>query len=478
MFVKQFYVPSLGHYSYLIGDTNSGEALVLDPKRDINDYLDTAQAEGLRIKFIFETHNHNNYVSGSRELTAATGAPLFASTDSGIHHDFQPVKEGDEIQVGGLKVTVMATPGHTPEHVSYTVADTSRTEEPVLILTGGDLLVGSVGRPDLLGKELGEKLAPKLYDSLHNKILKLEDYVQVLPTHGAGSSCGNNISTTRTSTIGYEKRFNEALQQPDETSFIEFVLKDQPAIPAYYRRMRPVNQDGPAVLGNFPGLKPLTPAEVINLMDEGYLLIDTRSPASFGGGHIEGSYNIGQGGSFTTWVGSVVGLDKPLIFLLAETTPQNLKEIVNQLVRIGYENVLFGYLVGGFESWLAAGLPIVHLPQISVKELEAELKGAGAGSQAQNPDRQVRNVLDVRSDMEWAAGHIEGAVHVPGGELEAKLEQGQLTLEKAQSLAVICGSGYRSSVAASILQRHGFSDLQNTMGGMSAWTAAKLPTVK
>ncbi len=471
MFVQQFYVPSLGHYSYLIGDTNSGEALVVDPKRDIKDYLKTAQYEGLRIKFIFETHNHNDYVSGSRELAAATGAPLFASTGSGIHRDFQPVKEGDEIQVGCLKVRVMATPGHTPEHVSYTVADTTRTDAPALVLTGGDLLVGSVGRPDLLGPELGAQLAPKLYDSLHGKILKLEDYVQVLPTHGAGSSCGNNISTTRTSTIGYEKRFNEALQQPTQEAFIEFVLREQPAIPAYYSRMRLANQQGPAVLGKFPELKALTAGEVQKLTGEDCLLIDTRSPAAFGGGHIAGSYNIGLGGSFTTWVGSVIGPNKPLIFLLQETTPQKLAEIVTQLVRIGYEKQLYGYLVGGFEAWLSLGFPIEHLAQISVQELAGELK------QAQPKDQQPGwklTVLDVRSDMEWASGHIEGAFHIPGGELEKKLDQ--LALDKEQPLAVICGSGYRSSVAVSILQRHGFSDLQNTIGGMSAWKAAKLPT--
>ncbi len=474
MFVQQFFVPSLGHYSYLIGDTDSGEALVLDPKRDIQDYLATAQAEGLRIKFIFETHNHNDYVSGSRELAAATEAPLYASTDSGLHHEFRPVKEGDVIKVGGLVVRVMATPGHTPEHVSYTVADSSRTETPALVLTGGDLLVGSVGRPDLLGKELGAKLAPKLYDSLHGKILKLEDYVQVLPTHGAGSSCGNNISTTRTSTIGYERRFNEALQQPTREAFIEFVLREQPAIPAYYSRMRPANQQGPAVLGKFPDLKALTAREGQKLIEEGdnYLLIDTRSPAAFGGGHIAGSYNIGLGGSFTTWVGSVVGPDKPLIFLLQETTPQKLEEVVTQLVRIGYEKQSYGYLVGGFEAWLSSGLQIEHLAQISVQELAAELKHK---QPKDHEPGQKLTVLDVRSDMEWASGHIEEAVHIPGGDLEKKL--GQLALDKGQPLAVICGSGYRSSVAASILQRHGFSDLQNTIGGMSAWKAAKLPTI-
>ncbi len=417
MFVQQFYVPSLGHYSYLIGDTSSGEALVVDPKRDIKDYLETAQGEGLRIQFIFETHNHNDYVSGSRELAAATGAPLFASTDSGIHHEFQSVKEGDEIQVGSLKVTVMATPGHTPEHVSYTVADTNRTEAPALILTGGDLLVGSVGRPDLLGQALGAKLAPQLYDSLHGKILKLADYVQVLPTHGAGSSCGNNISTTRTSTIGYEKRFNEALQQPTREAFIEFVLKEQPAIPAYYSLMRPANQQGPAVLGKFPELKPLTALEVHKLIGEDYLLIDTRSPAAFGGGHISLSYNIGLGGSFTTWVGSVIGPDKPLIFLLHETTPQKLSEIITQLVRIGYEKQLYGYLLGGFEAWVGAGLPIAHLPQISVQELVEELRQGIEREQKSGQVQEKLQVLDVRSDMEWASGHLEGAVHVPGGEL-------------------------------------------------------------
>lgn len=472
MFVKQFYVPSLGHYSYLIGDNDTGEALVVDPKRDIADYLHTAEEEGLRINYIFETHNHNDYVSGSRELAAATGATFYASSDSGITHTYKPVKEGDEIQVGVLKVKVMATPGHTPEHVSYTIADTSRADEPVLVLTGGDLLVGSVGRPDLLGKELGQKLAPQLYNSLHGKILKLQDYVQVLPTHGAGSACGNNISTTRTSTIGFEKQHNEALLQPDEQAFIQFVLKEQPAIPAYYKRMRPTNQQGPQVLGQqIPTLKPLTPVQVQKLINqETYLLIDTRSPAAFGGGHIAGSYNIGLGGSFTTWLGSVVGPDKQLIFLLDEATPAKLAEIAVQLLRIGYEKQLYGYLMGGLAVWVNAGFPIEYLPQISVAELSQKVEGLTA-KVGKSPQLQV---LDVRSDMEWAAGHIAGATHIPGGELEQHLDK----LDKAQPLAVICGSGYRSSVASSLLARHDFNKLYNTTGGMGAWKGAKLPVVK
>ena len=309
--------------------------------------------------------------------------------------------------------------------------------------------------------------------SLHGKILKLQDYVQVLPTHGAGSACGNNISTTRTSTIGFEKQHNEALLQPNEQAFIQFVLKEQPAIPAYYKRMRPANQQGPYVLGQqIPTLKPLLPSQVRKLIDqENYLLIDTRSPAAFGGGYIIGSYNIGLGGSFTTWVGSMIEPGKQLIFLLDEATPAKLAEITVQLLRIGYEEQPYGYLVGGLAAWVNAGFPIEYLPQISVTELSqkvAERLAVKAGGS------QQLQVLDVRSGMEWTAGHIAAATHIPGGELEQHLDE----LDKAQPLAVICGSGYRSSVASSMLARHGFDKLYNTSGGMGAWQGAKLTVTR
>lgn len=461
MFLQQFYVESLGHYSYLIGSDQASSAFVVDPKRDIQDYLDTAREQQLRITHIFETHLHNDYVSGARELAAATGAGVHSSARAESGFERVPVKEADKFRFGELLVRVLETPGHTPEHVSYTVADTSRTDEPMLILTGGDLLVSSVGRPDLLGEELGRELAPKLFDSLHQKILTQRDHVSVLPTHGAGSSCGANISKTRTSTIGYERISNPYLQTKDREEFVRQVLAGQPAIPAYYRRMRPINQQGPNVLGRLPEPRAMEPDEIEQAMAGGALLIDAREPAAFGGVHVPGSYSIGLGPSFTTWVGSVVPSDQRLLLIVEHGG--ELEEAVHQLIRIGYEDI-GGYLAGGIQAWLAAGKQAQHLPQLSVFELQNALSHNGSAPR----------VLDVRSGTEWQQGHIAQAKHIPGGDLPRRIGE----LDPEQSTGVICASGYRSSVVGSVLQQRGFKNVSNVIGGMTAWEQANLPTTR
>ena len=458
MFLKQFYVESLGHYSYLIGADQATEALVVDPKRDIADYLEAARQQHLQITHIFETHLHNDYVSGARELAAATGARICSSSRADSGFERVAVKDGDEFRLGELLVRVLETPGHTPEHVCYTIVDTDRSELPVVMLTGGDLLVGSVGRPDLLGKELGEQLAPQLYDSLLHKILSHDDFVSVLPTHGAGSSCGANISKTRTSTIGYERRTNPFLQKKTKDEFVEFVLSGQPAIPGYYSRMRPANQQGPQVLGRLPEPRAMSPDELEKALAGGSVLIDGRMPSAFGGAHIAGAYSIGVGPNFSTWVGSVLPPDRPIVLVVEH--PAEVAEGVHQLIRIGYEQIE-GYLAGGIDAWLAAGKPVVHVPQVSVHELHQALERNG----------EAPHVLDVRSGSEWHTGHIAGALHIPGGELSRRIDE----LPWKDNLAVICGSGYRSSVATSILQQHGLDDLVNVIGGMTAWSRAGYP---
>ena len=459
MFLQQFYVESLGHYSYLIGSDEASVALVVDPKRDIADYLEVARQQHLQITCIFETHLHNDYVSGARELAAATGARIHSSSRADSGFERVPIKDGDEFRLGELLVRVLETPGHTPEHVCYTVADTSRSDLPVVMLTGGDLQVGSVGRPDLLGEQLGKELAPRLYDSLHYKIFSNEDHVAVLPTHGAGSSCGANISKTRTSTIGYERLTNPALQYKTKDDFVQFVLSGQPAIPDYYSRMRPTNQQGPHVLGRLPEPRAMSPDHVEHALGAGAILIDGRMPAAFGGAHIAGAYSIGLGPNFSTWVGSVLPPDRPIVLILEH--PSEVAEAVHQLIRIGYEHVE-GYLAGGIDAWLAHGKPVVHVPQLSVHELNEALSRNG----------QAPHLLDVRSGSEWQAGHIAGAVHIPGGELARRIDE----LPWKHNLAVICSSGYRSSVASSILQQHGVDKLVNVIGGMTAWHQGGYPT--
>lgn len=461
MNLQQFHIESLGHYSYFVGADQSGTAFVVDPQRDIQDYLDLARTRQQRITAIFETHVHNDYVSGARELSAATGAPIHGSAEAGLQYEYVRVKEGDEFRFGELQIRVLSTPGHTPEHVSYVVADLSRAEAPALMFTGGDLLVGSIGRPDLLGADIGRQLAPQLFESLHAKILAQPDFVTVLPTHGAGSACGANLSSTRTSTIGYERLANPYLQARTAREFTDLALSGQPTIPAYYDRMRALNQRGARVLGRLPEPRSLTPDELEQVMAEGAVLIDARQPSAFGGAHIPGSFNVPIGQRFTMWAGSVVPPDRP-VQLLTDSLA-DLDEVVRQLIRIGYDDIA-GYLAGGIDAWLLAGKQVQHVPQVSVHELQLELGKNGSAPR----------VLDVRSPAEWDGGHIAGAIHIVGGELPQRVAD----VPRDKPLAVVCGSGYRSSVAISILQRAGFDHAINVSGGMTAWEQAHLPITK
>lgn len=465
MYLKQFFVEGLGHASYLIASDQTREAAVVDPRRDVEVYVEEARREGLTIRYALETHNHNDFISGAKTLADRHGVTHVASAEAGLRFPHHDVREGDELELGELLVKVLVTPGHTPEHVTYVVVDRSRADVPVLAFTGGDLLVGAVGRPDLLGRELGEKLAPMLYDSLFGKILKLEDYVEVLPTHGAGSLCGRGISAKRTTTIGYERRFNPALQHTDKTEFVEFVLAGNPGIPTYYKRMRPTNQAGPAEW-RLPEPNLLPPAEVQHLAGHGAIVLDTRPNIAFGGGHIPGAINIALDASFVTWVGWLLPADVPLVLVLE--SPEQWSAAVTALARIGYERVA-GYVQGGMEAWAGAGLPVERIAQWSVHELHERLEG----ERTRGGDLAV---LDVRMDSEWQAGHVAGAIHIPLDELPRRL--GQLAAYRDRPLAVICGSGYRSSVAASLLEQHGFTGLANVLGGMSAWEAARYPTTR
>ena len=457
MYVQQFFVAGLGHASYLIGSDSTQEAAVVDPRRDVDVYLEAAAQAGLRIRYVLETHVHNDFLSGAKAIATRLGAEHIASAEAGLTFPHHPVRDGDALTLGELKITVLFTPGHTPEHVSYVVSDTSRADDPVLIFTGGDLLVGSVGRPDLLGRELGEKLAPQLYDSLFGKILKLEDYVEVMPTHGAGSLCGRAISSKRTTTIGFERRFNVFLQKTDRQQFVDFVLDGNPYVPAYYKQMRPGNLAG-ADGFSAPGPRPLSVGEVQHALGHGALVVDTRSPAAVGGGHIPASYNIGLGAMLATWVGSLLPSDVPVVLVLERE--EDWEEVVTALGRIGYEQVM-GYLAGGVDAWEEAGLPIGHIEQIDVRELD------------RRREVPALQIVDVRMPGEWDAGIIPGARTISLVDLPTRLRE----LDPDQPTAVVCSSGYRSGIASAILARHDFSDLANVLGGMTAWQAADLATV-
>ncbi|CAN5564246.1 MBL fold metallo-hydrolase [soil metagenome] len=459
MYLRQFVIEGLGHISALIADDSRQLAAVVDPRRDVDVYLTEARERDLRITHVVETHLHNDYVSGARELAALTGARHVHAAGAELAHDFQAVREGDTFDVASLRFSALETPGHTPEHVSYAVTDRSRAEEPVLLFTGGSLLVGAVGRTDLLGTERAAAYARDMHASLHGKLLRHEDFVGVLPTHGGGSLCSKSISSTPSSTVGFERRHQHLLQIDDVEAFVR-ALADQPAYPRYFSRMRGINRAGPTPLGALPAPQPLPAERVLELTTEDHLLLDLRSAAEFTVAHVPGSISLPAGSSFGTWLGWVVSPDRPLILLLDSVAQWD--GAIRQALRIGYEQVE-GYLHGGFARWQDRGLPIQGAAGVTVPELRRALS---SGANGRGP-----LVLDVRQLDEYASGHIPGAVHLHAGDLPERLSE----LPRDRELLTVCASGYRSSVAASLLQQAGFTRVGWVSGGVPAWRAAGFP---
>jgi hydroxyacylglutathione hydrolase len=479
MYVEQFFVDGLGQASYLVGDADAGVAAVIDPRRDVDVYLEAARAAGLAIRHVLETHTHNDYVSGAKDLASLAGADLWASGaggGAGLAYPFQALREGDVVRTGGVTLRAWETPGHTPEHLAY-AAFVGEAGQPQAVFTGGSLMVGSAGRTDLTGAERTPELARAQYVSLR-RLFGLPDGVQVFPTHGGGSFCGGGGAAARWSTIGTERATNRLapfIARRDPDGFARTLLERLPVIPAYWGRMRPLNQQGPRPLADlgavsgWAGLlpaRPLPPAEVRAALERGAAyLVDARDPAAFGGAHVPGSFGVGLGATFGTWVGSVVPDDRPLVLLLPggeeSVTPALAaawEETVRQLVRAGYDEIR-GYLAGGMRGWAVEGLPFESLPQVAASEAAARL------------GRSEVRFLDVRQPDEWHQGHARGAVHVPG----ASLPETAGGLEADRPWLVACSTGYRSTVAASVLRRAGFRDIANLLGGMSAWERAGLP---
>jgi hydroxyacylglutathione hydrolase len=458
--IRQFVIPGLGHLSTLIADDASGVAAVVDPRRDVDVYLEAAATEGVRITHVLETHLHNDYVSGGRDLAALTGAAHVIGAGAELAYEHRGVRHGESINLGGLRLTALETPGHTPEHVSYAVSDMSRAEEPVLLFTGGSLLVGAVGRTDLLGAENAVPYAREMFRSLHEVLLPHEDFVGVYPTHGAGSLCSTGIASTPNSTIGFERRYNPMIQPAEVEEFVRVLLRDQPAFPHYFARMRPLNRAGPRLLGGrVPEAPPVTVDDARDALAGDALLIDAREPAAHAEAHIPGSVSIPSGSSFGTWLGWVVEPDRPLILLLDD--PEDRDDLVRQALRIGYEKVL-GYLAGGFEAWRHAGLPTESTGRLTVEELAGRLAAGGTDAPL---------VIDVRQAGEFAAGHVPGSIHIGGGDLPSRLGD----LPRDRPIATICASGYRSSIAASLLRRAGFVDVSWVADGLPSWQACGLP---
>ncbi len=428
----------LGNSAYLL-DLGEGRGLVIDPERDPAPYLELAERRGLAIAYSVETHLHADFVSGSREL-AARGATVIASGAGGLEFPHRPLVDGDEVDLGGLTLRALATPGHTPEHLAYLLLDGGL---PVGLFSGGSLIVGAVARTDLIAPDQTEALARALWRSLHERVLTLPDDLSVYPTHGAGSFCSAPAGGERTTTIGREKAANPLLGAPDEDAFVKALLEGLGTYPPYFRRLREVNRRGPAVYGpEPPPLAALGPDEVRRLVADGVQLIDARPLAAFAAGYIPGALSIELRDAFATWLGWLAVPDRPLVFVLDEG--QDRAELVRQALKIGYEH-LAGELGGGMTGW--------HGPVARIGLVRAEQLGGP--------------VLDIRQDAEYASGHIPGAAHVELG----SLVDGAGVVGPGP-LAVMCGHGERAMSAASLLAASGHTDLTVVLGGPADWSKA------
>jgi len=455
MYFKQFYLGCLAHASYLIG--SEGEAAVVDPQRDVDQYIEEANAQNLTIKYIIETHLHADFVSGHRELADKTGAEIVFGKEAGATFPHRAVKDGDELTIGRAKLRIMETPGHTPESICVLITE-DEAHAPQKVLTGDTLFIGDVGRPDLAGGRghTPQSMAAMMYDSLHKKLLKLSNEVEVYPAHGAGSMCGKSLSSETSSTIGQQRKFNYALQPMTKDEFVTMMTTDLPEAPAYFAKDAEINRDGAQPLENLSPPADLTPSQVASAAQQGAVILDTRSAAEFGAGHVPGSLNIGLGGQFASWAGSLIPLNSQIV-IVAEST-ERVSEAQVRMARVGLEKVM-GYLYSGVGAWAKAGFEVAAVPQISVGELKELIE-----------TRADLQVVDVRRQAEFQSGHAPRAITAPLAKLREILPS--LKLDPSKPAAIICAGGYRSSAATSILQQHGFTDLLNVTGGTTAWIKA------
>jgi glyoxylase-like metal-dependent hydrolase (beta-lactamase superfamily II)/rhodanese-related sulfurtransferase len=461
MYFEQFYLGCLAHASYLLA--SEGEAAVVDPQRDVELYLKAAEERGVTIRHIFETHLHADFVSGHKELAARTGAKIYMGAQAGATFAHVPVGDGFELKFGKAKISVLETPGHTSESICLVVIDCEKSPAPWAVLTGDTLFIGDVGRPDLSPRHTPQELAGLLYDSLHNKLLALADNVLVYPAHGAGSLCGKNMRAERSSTIGTERLTNYALQIKSREEFVTQLTSNLPARPEYFLKDAEINRTGAAALSDLPPLRAIAPADLSTMLTAGEIALDVRPGEEFAAGHVPGSVNIALSGQFASWAATVLGLSAHPVLIAGNDT--QLEEARLRLTRVGIE-VLDGYLDGGVAAWKQAGFPLATIAQITAGDLNVRLKARGVQMQ----DMQV---LDVRREPEWDAGHIEGATWWPLDNFRVSPPE----LDHDAPIAVHCKGGYRSLIASSLLQRAGFRNVINVIGGIDAWQQAELPTV-
>jgi hydroxyacylglutathione hydrolase len=457
MNIEQFFLEGLGHQSHLIVDEASGSAAVVDPRRDVDVYMEAAHRSGVRITHILETHVHNDYVTGARELAAQTGAIIVASAQDPLRYPYRAVHEGDDIQVGTLHFQVVETPGHTPHHISYAVYEQDQ-REPTALFSGGSLLAGNAGRTDLLGDAWTLTLTRQQYHTLRRLLDTLPGQVRVYPTHGAGSFCMASASTpAHSTTIAQERLTSPAVLAKDEGDFVKRQLAGYIAYPAYYRYMHDINVGGPSIIGRLPEPPVLRPNEVQSRMEHGVALVDGRSRSAFAREHIPGALNIELDSSFGTYVGWLLPFNQPIMLLIEDE--EGRREAVVQLIRIGYEQ-FEGYLEGGLAEWKAAAMPTEEFELIDVDTLYRRWQ-----------NHTPMPILDVRRDEEWSQGHIPHAQHLHLAELPQRIDE----VPHDEPVALICRTGHRAEIAASILAATGRKVIAVGQGGMADWMERGLP---
>ena len=461
MILKQYYLGCLAHASYLLGDEESGTAVIVDPQRDIQQYLADTEKLGLKIRHVFLSHFHADFVAGHLELRDHCGATIHLGSRAEAEYRFVAMKDSEILDFPGLRLQVLETPGHTIESISILVFDRGKDEaNPYAVLTGDTLFIGDVGRPDLrasLGWTAAD-LGAHLYDSLHNKLLTLPDEVLVYPAHGAGSLCGKKLFSDTVSSLGDQRRLNYALKPCTKEEFVRLIMADQPDAPPYFTYDAILNTRERATLEKNLDevLQPVELDEVLKMGDRGAQFLDVRDPAEFAKGHLAGSVNIGLGGQYATWAGTILDRSK-LIVIIAE--PGREQEAALRLGRIGFDHVR-GYLKRGMEA-LADRPDLVWLTERTSVLIAAEELGVGA----------LSLVVDVRNPREWASKHIEGSLNLPLNHLQERIDE----IPRDKRIAIHCAGGYRSSIAASILQQYGITNMVEIAGGLAAWEAADLP---
>jgi len=456
VYFEQFHLGCLALDSYMLA--SEGVAIVVDPQRDVDIYLQAAEQHGVKIQHIFETHLHADFVSGHKELAERTGARIYVGPNGGAKFPHIEVLDGFQLRVGKIRISVLETPGHTPESICLVVTDEEKSPDPWAVLSGDTLFLGDVGRPDLSGTHTPVVLAGMLFDSLHNKVLKLADDVIVYPGHGAGSLCGKNMRAESSSTIRTERLTNYALKIDSREEFILQLTTNLPPRPEYFPQDAAINRVGAPALSELPDLEPISPQSLQSMLSDGVFALDVRSSDDFASGHVPGSVGIPLSGDFAFWAGSLLGLSSRPVLIAA--SQEQLAEARTRLARVGIDGAR-GYLKDGIKGWSEAGLPLTELEQINPRLLSELLR------------KDKTQVLDVRRKPEWEAGHVEGANWLALDDFKDSLSK----LDRKAPIAVICKSGYRSLIAGSLLQRAGFENVRNVSGGFVGWEKAKLPIV-